>query len=71
MGKAQSFEPFVRVTRQKVFASKNMNSKHSGNQPDISNMLLKPLYYLENRSKPPIFEAINRSVTYVKRYCPH
>lgn len=48
-----------------------MIGKHSGNQPDIDNMLLKPPIYLEITLKHPIFEITNRSVTCVKRYCPH
>ena len=48
-----------------------MIPKASGYQPDITNMLLKPLNYLENSQLELIFEITNRSVTYVKRYYPH
>jgi hypothetical protein len=41
--KAKSIAPFVRFTPQKVIFKQNRTPEHSGNQPDIDNMLLKPV----------------------------
>ena len=62
---------FLRFEFQKVICKKNKLAKPSGNQPDIDYMLLKPLICLENWKREYIFESTNRSVTYVKKYCPH
>jgi hypothetical protein len=62
---------FLRFESQKVICKKNMSAKPSVNQSDIEYMLLKPLICLDNWKPEYIFELTNRSVTYVKRYCPH
>jgi hypothetical protein len=41
-----------------------MDIKHSENQYDIGNMLLKPLILLEIQKTRFIFESENRSTTY-------